>query len=53
MKTPREILLARHRATEPKLDALRESVLAGIKTTPIVERSVANQSHTGVPQRLA
>ena len=28
MKTPRDILLARHRAAEPKLDAIRKAVLA-------------------------
>jgi hypothetical protein len=28
MKTPREILLAQHRAAEPKLDAIRRSVVA-------------------------
>ena len=28
MKTPREILLARHQAVQPKLDALRREVLA-------------------------
>ncbi len=28
MKTPRELLLARHRAAEPKLDALRREVVA-------------------------
>jgi hypothetical protein len=27
MKTPREILLARHRAAEPKLDAIRQEVV--------------------------
>jgi hypothetical protein len=30
MKTPREILLAQHRAATPRLDALRHSVLAGL-----------------------
>ncbi len=28
MKTPRDILLERHRATEPKLDAIRREVMA-------------------------
>ena len=28
MKTPREILLAQHRAANPKLDALRQSIVA-------------------------
>ena len=27
MKTPREILLARHRAAEPRLDAIRQAVV--------------------------
>lgn len=31
MKTPREILLARHRAAEPKLDALRQAALATVR----------------------
>jgi len=30
MKTPREILLARHKAAEPKLDAIRQAVLATV-----------------------
>jgi hypothetical protein len=30
MKTPREILLARHRTTEPKLDAVRQSVVTAV-----------------------
>jgi len=30
MKTPREILFARHQATAPKLDALRREVVAGL-----------------------
>lgn len=33
MKTPREILLARHRAAESKLDALRRTVLAEANAT--------------------
>ncbi len=33
MKTPREILLARHRAAEPKLDAIRRKVVAANQTT--------------------
>jgi hypothetical protein len=33
MKTPREILLARHRAVEPKLDALRQQAVAGIRAS--------------------
>src|SRR5262245_49421923 len=30
MKTPREILLSRHRSAEPKLDALREETVAAV-----------------------
>jgi len=30
MKTPREILFARHRAAEPRLDAIREAVVSGL-----------------------
>ena len=30
MKTPRELLLARHQAATPKLDALRRGVVAGL-----------------------
>ena len=30
MKTPREILLARHQAAEPKLDAVRDRALAAL-----------------------
>ena len=30
MKTPREILLRRHQAIEPKLDAIRQSVVADV-----------------------
>jgi hypothetical protein len=32
MKTPREILLARHRPVEPKLDSIRERAVAGLET---------------------
>jgi len=34
MKTPREILLARHQATKPKLDEIRRAVVAGLKSPP-------------------
>lgn len=30
MKTPREVLLGQHHAAEPKLDAIRENVVAGL-----------------------
>jgi hypothetical protein len=39
MKTPREILLARHRAAEPKLDAIRATALAEANTNPAARRS--------------
>ncbi len=32
MKTPREILLARHQAADPKLDAIRQSAVAAVST---------------------
>ena len=38
MKTPREILLARHKVAGPKLDTLREQVLATINE-PVRENS--------------
>lgn len=42
MKTPREILLARHHAAEPKLDAIRKDVLAqGNATTASRPRASA------------
>jgi hypothetical protein len=34
MKTPRELLLERHRAAGPKLDAIRQATLAGLKPAP-------------------
>ncbi len=39
MKTPREILLGRHRQAEPQLDAIRRRVLAAL---PDMERAEAN-----------
>jgi hypothetical protein len=39
MKTPREILLARHQAVAPKLDAIRKGTLSAMR-----ERQVANQA---------
>jgi len=38
MKTPREIILARHQAANPKLDELRRSTVAGLakhQSTPV------------------
>lgn len=34
MKTPRELLLARHRAAEPKLDAIRKRAVATLDPRP-------------------
>jgi hypothetical protein len=42
MKTPREVLLTRHKAAEPKLDALRERALATL-SGPTEERSAVRQ----------
>ena len=39
MKTPREILLARHQAAQPRLDALREQTLAAPTGPAQEERS--------------
>jgi hypothetical protein len=39
MKTPRDILLARHQATMPKLDALRRSVVAELNNKETKEQS--------------
>jgi hypothetical protein len=33
MKTPREVLLRQHQAAEPKLDAIRQTVVAGVAQT--------------------
>jgi len=45
MKTPREILLARHQAAAPQLDALRQSVVADLNgrtaEPPLQRRSIA------------
>ena len=42
MKTPREILLARHRAAVPKLDAVRESVIG-----QLTRQAVASETRAG------
>jgi hypothetical protein len=39
MKTPREILLARHQTTAPKLDAIRREVAAGLNNKATREQS--------------
>jgi len=43
MKTPREVLLARHQAVEPRLDALREQALATLTEATDDERSTVQQ----------
>jgi len=40
MKTPRDILLARHQAVAPKLDAVRRSVVAGLNNEGTKEQSL-------------
>jgi hypothetical protein len=47
MKTPRELLLEKHRAVEPKLEAIRESVLANAPP------SAANRARPMFPVRAA
>ncbi|MGB7746128.1 MAG: hypothetical protein WBN75_02445 [Verrucomicrobiia bacterium] len=39
MKTPRDILLARHQAAAPKLDAIRREVVAGLNNKATKEQS--------------
>ncbi|HEV2693729.1 MAG TPA: hypothetical protein VG347_12630 [Verrucomicrobiae bacterium] len=39
MKTPREILLGRHRTASPKLDAVRHSVVNALNQQETVERT--------------
>jgi len=39
MKTPRDILLARHQATAPKLDTIRRAVVAGLNNQETEEQS--------------
>ena len=48
MKTPRDILLARHRAAEPKLDATREAVLAEALNVPAPGQPAPRPSRAGV-----
>lgn len=43
MKTPREILLTRHQAVEPKLDALREQALSTLTEPADEKRSLVRQ----------
>jgi hypothetical protein len=49
MKTPREILLAHHRAISPKLDAIRQSVAAELNNQETKSQSL---SSTFVPSLL-
>jgi len=41
MKTPREILLQKHQAAEPKLDRIRQEILAELLQTAAPEKSRA------------
>ncbi len=56
MKTPREILLGRHQAAEPKLDAVRRAALASLATEaqarPLASRSwlVALEEFLRIPR---
>jgi hypothetical protein len=50
MKTLREVLLARHRAAEPKLDKIREQVLANLAagaTSPLPSRNRPQNREVG------
>ena len=47
MKTPRDILLARHRAAEPKLDAIRKAVLAKAASAPAPNQPDPRPSRAG------
>jgi hypothetical protein len=44
MKTPREILLARHSQIEPKLDAIRQQALAALPRVKEVEETQVSRS---------
>ena len=50
MKTPREILMAKHRPAEPKLDAIRGEVVAQCRETQRGDRSTFKL--TNFPQLL-
>ena len=55
MKTPREILLERHQAAEPKLDAIRLAVVGELNNNETKEQSwaaVLVSSFLGCPQKL-
>jgi hypothetical protein len=56
MKTPREILLERHRRAEASLDQVRMKVLASLKPSPHRFRAATDEdgvSPTGLSYRLA
>ena len=50
MKTPREVLFEQHQAAEPKLDAIREKVVAGLAPDAPVR---ATQMPPDVPRRAS
>jgi len=50
MKTPREVLFEQHQAAEPKLDAIREKVVAGLAPDAPVR---ATQMPPVVPRRAS
>ncbi len=47
MKTPRDILLARHRAIEPRLDAIRQSTVTEVSERRHSMGTTARRSETG------
>jgi hypothetical protein len=46
MKTPREILLARHRSTEPRLDAIRQASVAAVYRRNATDDASQRRSQT-------
>jgi hypothetical protein len=53
MKTPREILFARHRDAEPKLDAIRRLTLQQLAASPKSERDLRTSARqTSFPESL-
>ena len=54
MKTPREILLARHQATAPKLDAIRQSTVAAVcDRRNFADTAVTDRRYNHLPDNLA
>jgi len=47
MKTPREILIERHRDAEPKLDAIRQKALEGLERKSADDCSRRREDHHG------